>query len=299
MKDNITNDKIKILNERLEDYLNNKGYSIDWLNNIIIKTSELNGGINRKSLVAVADVLSKTLEDKFEIKLPYTWGAGKAVSSGLYAFKEVNNGFDLVNEPGINPNYGHRFNEEEKERYTHQDGTVYTNYGPDCAGLIISLMKFIGLPNFVKNTANMRDGYTGEKNNELFLPLGDVYAFNKEHLNNLPNKEIFETYYNLYNSNVYLGKPGDLLQIPGHVLMIMEVDEKNGNFYCIDASGSPRFSVNRRVLSIKEIQEHGRYCLINIDELLKDPEKMLGKYNLANYQVDRQLNLLEDIKTRK
>lgn len=300
MKDYITNEKVKVLNERLEDYLNARGYSIDWLNNLIIRTTEINGGINRKSLIAVADVLSKTLEDKFAIKLPYTWGGGKAIESGLYTFKDVNNGFDVSKDNGVNPNYGYTFNDEEKVKYTHPgDGTIYTNYGPDCAGLVISIMKFIGLPDFIKSTANMRDGYNGAKNNELFLPLGDVYGFNKEHLDTLPNKELFESYYSLYNDNVYLGKPGDLLQIPGHVLMIMEVDEVNGVFYTIEAAGSPRFSVNRCKISIEEIKKHGRYCLINIDELLSNPDKMLSKYNLTDYQNDRELNLLETAQLKK
>lgn len=282
----LTSDKTKFLDMKLEQYLNERGYSIEWLDTIIKTEIEKYGGRNRDSIVAVANILTEFLEDKFEIKIPYTFGGGHYFKCSKAVFPEANGDYDQVKNAGVNPNWGYNFTSDEQEKYTDPWNNKYPYFGPDCTGYIIALLRFLDVQPFNKNAANMRDGYTNEIRDELFLPIGKVSVFDKELLKTIPNKEIFDNYYSLYNDNVYMGQKGDLIHFPGHIMLITDVDEINGIFYTTESYGG--IGVIKTKHYIHSLMKDGRYSLINLEELYLNPEKVLEKYSLFNFSEEKR-----------
>lgn len=87
--------KYKILeNVRLDTYLKNKGWSIQELNNLIIRSSRA-AGLKTKEAAATSSVaLLTVLAQKYKIKLPYwnggkSWDIGADGSWGMYKYKKV------------------------------------------------------------------------------------------------------------------------------------------------------------------------------------------------------------------
>ncbi|MFI3261119.1 MAG: hypothetical protein R3Y13_05360 [bacterium] len=287
----ITSENMKQLDQTLESFFNSKGLSMNWFDDLVKSEIEKTGGTTRESFVSVIKILSEYFEENFDFKLPYTWGGGHPTSIDKDIFKNINRDYNHVDNSNINPNWGAQFNKEELDQYMHSDGTIYTNYGPDCTGLIICALRAIGLPAFNKNALNFRNGYANEKSNEMFVPIGDIYKFNKEQSVNNINEDLFEDFYQIYNDNVYFGRPGDILHRPGHVMIITEVDEINGIFYTTEAKGG-KHGVVRTKYNLLDLINSERYCLINISELIQNPIKMLEKYNLLEYKENRNLKKL-------
>lgn len=282
---------ISKLDMRLEDFLNNNGYSIDWLNDQIKNAKSKYNGVTRELIVEIANILTDTLSDKFNIVLPFSYGGGH-ITNPITRIDD-NKNYDL--KASVNPNWGYKFNEDEKIKYKNpNDNTIYTNYGPDCSGLLLSIFHLIGYSEFERNSKTIVNGYINENKNELIPPLGQVQFINPQITPNYP--EIFEEYYNKFNSNVYLGKPGDLLiHSKGHVIIITEVDEINAQYIVVEAIGQAK-GVRKNRYSLKQLMENQGYCLVNIEELIKNPEKISTKYHLDQYLNNMNLKQHQSLK---
>lgn len=282
-EDKLTSSSVKVLDMDLDDFLITQNSSIEWLNNLVEESVNYHGEATRESFLVVVRILSELLEKKFKIKLPYVWGGGHTHIYGKYSFNDINSyRFQNIVEP-INAEWGSPFDEVEREKYKYNDGTIYTNYGPDCTGLVLCSMRLIGIPMFERNTGDLVNGILDYEENELYLPFGDIHVFNQSVLDNLPNRELFNEHYTLFDRDIYFGKPGDLLQIPGHVRIITEVDEENGVYYTTESKGTPDFSVMRTKISLSEILESGKYSLVCLDDVFKQYHKYIYSNNLVDY----------------
>lgn len=265
------------LNCRLEDFLEKKCYSIEELNVLVDTIVSEYGKRSRKAILAVNTIFTEKFESHFNMKLPYTFGGGHFFSKDC-RFPEANNDFNESEEIRVNPNWGYAFNQEEIDKYKHQDGTIYTNYGPDCSGYIMILCKLIGIQNnLCKNATNMRDGAVYQ--NELFSPLGKVYVLNSDTLETIPPKsmEKFNGFYEVYDETVYEVKAGDLIHRPGHIMLITKVDQKDAMLYTSEVKGG-KYGLIRTRYTWEELYDEGVYSIISMDDFFENPEKVMGCY---------------------
>lgn len=84
----------KLENTRLDTYLKNKGWSIQELNNLIIRSSRAAGLYSKDAAATSAVSLLTVLAQKYKIKLPYwnggkSWDFGADGSWGMYKYKKV------------------------------------------------------------------------------------------------------------------------------------------------------------------------------------------------------------------
>lgn len=272
----LTKGSTRLLECRLEDFLISKGYSMEWLNHMVNETVAMNGERTREALVAVDSIFTQLFETMFGRKLPYTFGGGHFFSQSC-RFLEANGDFNESEETSVNPNWGYAFSEEEIEKYKHSDGTLYTNYGPDASAYIMILLKFIGVQNnLCKNGNNMINGavYT----NEAYAPLGKVYVLNEENFGVLTNKEKFESFYSIYNEEEYMVKPGDILhRARNYTMLVTKVDREKQLVYTSESKGG-FYGVIRTAYTWDELYELGDVSIISIDDLLENPEKVMGCY---------------------
>lgn len=282
LKKNITK-----LDTNLNVFLESKGYSISWLNNLIHKVKSKNDSITRESIVEIANILTTTLEDKFSINLPYSFGGGHTTQNINKNGLLNNHDYNL----GVNPNWGYKFNENEIIKHPTDD-TLYTNYGIDCSGLFLVILKLLGFDDVERTSASMYKGYINNTINEIITPIGEVHFINpnEEKYTEIYKNEFFQNYYKLFNDNVYLGQPGDLLiHSSGHLMIITEVDEFYGSYKIVESVGQS-IGIRKNTITIKYLIENKNFCLINIDELIKNPEKVITKYNLIDYAKNKNIS---------
>lgn len=282
-----TGPEIKQLDYRLEDFLIDQGKSMEWINRLVEREVFEGGGRTRQSLLGVSEILTTMLEEEFSVKIPFTFGGGHFVGD-QYKFPEANGDFNESEATTINPNWGFAFSKEDIQRYKHTDGTLYPNYGPDGSSFIMILLKLIGVENnLVKTATTIKNGAIYREKNEKFYPLGKVYCFSKDVFENLPNKEIFQECYSMYDPDVYKAKPGDLIHtesdskhgIANNIKLITSIDVAEKKVYTTEARGG-KFGVVRTCYAMQELLEYGRASLISIDYILEDPEGMMKKYPL-------------------
>ena len=103
--------KYKILQKTtLEEYLKNKGWSIEELNKLIIRSVRAAGLYSQEAAATSAVALQTVLAQKYNLKLPYWWG-GKSW------------------EIGADKTWG-----KYKEKYSEEYDNYYYYYGLDCSG---------------------------------------------------------------------------------------------------------------------------------------------------------------------
>lgn len=100
----------KLEKTSLEKYLKDKGWSIEELNKLIIRSSRAAGLYSQEAAATSAVALQTVLAQKYNLKLPYWWG-GKS--------------WDI----GANKTWG-----TYKETYSEEYDNYYYYYGLDCSG---------------------------------------------------------------------------------------------------------------------------------------------------------------------
>ncbi len=289
--DRISNPDLPIMDKNISYVLEEKGYSKDYLDKKVNEVVIRYGQYSREAFIACLDIITTFIEENLRTKIPYTFGGWHGNNykpsydkeDGQF-FEDINNGFDELSTSKINPATGTSFDDAQQERYAFKikdndkylNSTIYKSYGPDCTGIIMWALRAVGVPSFNKSSKDMVMGFLDDANQKQYLPLGSVYYFNDEVNKKLNNEENYNEARYKFNENHYMGKPGDIIWSPGHVVVITDINENSGIYYTSEAKGG-LFGVIRSAVSISELK-NGNYALINIDNLLKNPNEILNPY---------------------
>ena len=104
--------KASELHTPLGNYLNEKGSSIEDLNNFIYSNVQSNGSGTRAGVVTAAVSIVNYLYDNLNVRIPYYWGGN---------YQHI----------GVNPSFGGRINSS-----VSRGGSVYSYSGFDCSGFV-------------------------------------------------------------------------------------------------------------------------------------------------------------------
>ena len=192
-----------IITADLETVLEQNGTSVEALNEYILSEIVNIGFGTRGAAVAVATSLVGGLYQNYRIRLPYTL-CGQHYCTDFYDESDIN-----VNRPGnnfygVDPKWGTRIHNQTSGGYrfiSSEYDATYTNYGPDCSGFISWVLHNAGFDNTVLGA---------------------------DALGNLGTKTQF--------NGTNIGKPGDLVYHPGHIMIIVGVDDSRKVYYVAHAA---------------------------------------------------------------
>lgn len=267
------------LHKNLADFLIDNGSNITEFNKEL-QTIVCNSNSIRESIVNVANHLTLNLEIKYGVKFPYFFGGGHGIyydnKKNEYRYYEFTDDYTIW---GVNPDVGQKLDNRLIQKYTHNDGTPYKYFGYDCTSIIMLIHEIVGFPLYNMNSFVMKNGYINFEEDFFSLPLGKVHVMSSN-LEDLPNYKYFHKFYCKFDSKNYIGKPGDLLHMPGHIVLIIEV--KDTKYICVEARGNGHGLI-RTMYEISELEKNGYVSLIDVDNFLLFPKCILSKYSLIMF----------------
>ncbi len=206
-----------VLTQPLKSKLAQKNTTYKEFNEYILK-NVINAGVGtRNGVVAAAVSLVGGLYEKYQIRLPYTYGGQHGGNVGVP--NPASGTFY-----GVDPLWGSSIH----YYFGSPVYRTYYRYGPDCSGFVMWAL------------------YNGGfKINYPYTPK-----------------------YNLQGKKV--GKPGDLMWHPGHIMMVVGVDEKAKKYYIAHAAGGDQ-GVKISTVSFTDSQNK----IINMDSFYANKSNKL------------------------